>query len=76
MTYDAFTDSVETRSLNAIRVVVEFQMSQHHHGTQQEGRWIGLILAGNVGSRAVDGLKNSCPVEANVATGRHAQTTD
>src|ERR1700722_6093680 len=51
------------------------EMAQHEQRRSQQGGWIGEIFSRDIGSRAVDGLKNSAVV-AEVGTGNESQAAD
>ena len=57
--YLAVPDRVKTSGLDAARKVVHLQMSQHHHTTEKQCSRVGLVLAGNVWSCAVDLTKRT-----------------
>lgn len=61
--------------LDAVGVVAEAHVTQHHHGGEQQGGGVGEALAGDVGGGAVDGLEDGALV-ADVARGGQAQAAD
>jgi hypothetical protein len=71
----ALGEGVEDGPLDAVGVVVETHVPQHHDGAEQQGSGVGQVLAGNVGGRTVDGLEDGALV-TNVARGGQAETTD
>ncbi|KAI3488747.1 hypothetical protein L1887_47088 [Cichorium endivia] len=68
-------DGLEDGVLDAVGLVKEAHVTQHHDGRQQQRGRVGLVLASNVGRRAVDGLEDR-GVLADVARGGEAETAD
>lgn len=66
---------VEGGLLNAVGVLAETHVPQHHHGAQEKGGGVGKALAGDIRSGTVDGLEDGALV-TNVARGRQAETTN
>lgn len=52
--YLSLLDGLQRRFLDAITVLVKLHVAQHHAGTQQQGRGVGLVLPSYVWSRAVN----------------------
>ena len=47
-------DRVQCGALDAVGVLVELQVAQHHHGAQDKRRRVRNVATGDVGCRAVD----------------------
>lgn len=47
-------DNGEACSFNFVSMRIQLQMSQHHYGWQQQGCWIGQILASDVWGGSMD----------------------
>jgi hypothetical protein len=71
----ALGQGVEDGLLDAVGVVVETHVPQHHDGAEQQGSGVGQVLAGDIRGRAVDGLEDGALV-TNVARGGQAQAAD
>ena len=55
---DAGADGVEAGALDAVGMLHQVQVAQHHNGGQQQGGGVGQILAGNVRGGTVDLVTN------------------
>ena len=51
---DAGADGVEAGALDAVGMLHQVQVAQHHNGGQQQGGGVGQILAGDVRGGTVD----------------------
>lgn len=71
----ALGEGGECGLLDAVGVVAEAHVAQHHHGGEQQGGGVGEALAGDVGGGAVDGFEDGALV-ADVARGGQAQAAD
>ena len=71
----AFGEGVKDGLLDAIGVVVEAHMTEHHDGGEEESSRVGEALAGNVGGGTVDGLEDGALV-TDVAGRSETETTD
>lgn len=65
----------ESRLLDAVGVLVQAHVSQHHHGAEEESSGVGKTLAGNIRGGTVDGLEDGALV-ANVAGGGQPETAN
>lgn len=66
---------IEDGLLDADGVVSETHVSQHHDGAEEQRRGVRLVLAGNIGGGAVDGLEDGDLV-THVTRGGEAETAD
>lgn len=71
----ALGESVEDSLLDAVSVVVETHVLQHHDTAEKHSSGVGEALAGNIGGGAVDGLEDGALV-TNVTGGGETETTD
>lgn len=74
-TYLALSQGVEDSLLDAVGVVVETHVLQHHDGRQQQSSGVGKTLASNIGGGTVDSLEDGALV-TNVTGGGQTKTTD
>lgn len=71
----ALGESVEDSLLNAVGVLVEAHVTQHHDRAEEKGSGVGQALALNVGGGAVDGLEDGALI-TDVARGSKTETAD
>lgn len=74
-TYLALGQSVEDSLLDALGVVVETHVLQHHDGREEQSSGVGKTLASNVGGGTVDGFEDGALV-TDVTGGGQTKTTD
>ena len=71
----ALGESVEDGRLDAVGVVGQAHVPQHHDGAEKQGGGVGEALAGDVGGGAVDGLEDGALV-ADVARGGETEAAN
>lgn len=69
------SEGIEDGLLDFGSVLVESHMLQHHDGREQQSRWVGESLAGDIRGGSVDGFEDGALV-TDVARGGKAETTD
>ena len=74
-THLALGESVEGSLLDAVSVLVETHVLQHHDTAEMHSCGVGEALASNIGGGAVDGLEDGALV-TNVTGGGETETTD
>lgn len=74
-THLSLGESVEGSLLDAVSVVVETHVLQHHDTAEKHSSGVGETLASNIGGGAVDGLEDRALV-TNVTGGGETETTD
>lgn len=65
-------DDAEACGLDFVGVCIQFQVSQHHDGRQQQCGGIGQIFASNIGRGAMHRFEE-CTIQAHIAWWRQAQ---
>ena len=71
----SFGQSVEDGLLDAVGVVVQAHVTQHHDGREKEGSGVGKALSSNIRGGTVDSFEDGALV-TNVARGSETETTD
>jgi len=71
----ALSQGIKCRLLDAISILVEAHVPQHHHGAEEKGSGVGKVLASDIRSGTMDGFEDRALI-ADVARGGQTQTTN
>ena len=71
----SFRQGIKCSLLDAVRILVQTHVPQHHEGRKEESGGVGKTLAGDIGGGAVDSLEDGALI-ADVSGGGQTETTD
>jgi len=71
----ALSQGIKRRLRDAISILVEAHMPQHHHGAEEQGSGVGKVFASDIRSRTMDSLEDRAFI-TNVARRGQTQTAN